>query len=69
VLDEERVLVLIHRSGRGKLSGLELEAAMTKGASAFHIRDGKVTRLVAYMESERALADLGLSSEAGSARS
>jgi ketosteroid isomerase-like protein len=56
-LDDERVLVLSHFSARGKTSGLEVGK---KGAELFHIRDGKVTRLVTYWERERALADLGL---------
>lgn len=60
-LDGERVLVLDHASGgRGKTSGLELRQMRTKGANVFHVRDGKVTRLVVYLDCERALADLGL---------
>jgi ketosteroid isomerase-like protein len=59
-LDDERVLVLDRRSGRGKLSGLELEDMLTGGATLFHIRDGKVSRLVVYADCDRALADLGL---------
>jgi ketosteroid isomerase-like protein len=59
-LDDERVLVLSHFSGRAKTSGLEVGQ---KGAELFHIRDGKVTRLVTYWERERALADLGLAPE------
>jgi ketosteroid isomerase-like protein len=60
-LDDERLLVLLHWDGRGKTSGLELGEMRAKGASLFHIRDGKVTRLIAYLDRERALADLGLS--------
>ena len=65
-LDGERVLVLTHRSGRGKTSGLELGQMQAKGANLFHVRGGKVTRLVAYADRERALADLGLAPETGS---
>jgi ketosteroid isomerase-like protein len=64
-LDGERVLVLVYFSGRGKTSGLEVGQTRTKGASLFHIRGGKVTRLVLYFNGDRALADLGLAPEAG----
>jgi ketosteroid isomerase-like protein len=64
-LDAERVLVPFQFSGRGKTSGLELGQIRTKGASLFHVRDGKVTRLVQYFDRERALADLGLAPESG----
>jgi ketosteroid isomerase-like protein len=57
-LDRERVLVLIHRGGRGKASGLELGPAQTRGAILLHVRDGMVTRLVAYWNRERVFADL-----------
>jgi ketosteroid isomerase-like protein len=59
-LDGERVLVLIRFGGRGKTSGVEVGQMQSKGANLFHIRDGKVTRLVIY-DRERAFADLGLS--------
>ena len=59
-LDDERVLVLTNRTGRGKTSGLELGQMRAKGASLWHVRGSKVTRLVVYWEGERALADLGL---------
>jgi ketosteroid isomerase-like protein len=59
-LDEERVLVFARRTGRGKTSGIELGQIGTKGASVFHMQDGKVTRLVVYFDRDRALGDLGL---------
>jgi ketosteroid isomerase-like protein len=62
-LDVERVLVLIHRSGRGKVSGLELGQMRAQGAHVFHVRDGTVIRLVVYWDRDRALADLGLAPE------
>jgi ketosteroid isomerase-like protein len=57
-LDDQRVLALVRFSGRGKRSGVQLEELQAKGASVFHLRDGKVTRQVFYLD--RALADLGL---------
>jgi ketosteroid isomerase-like protein len=63
-LDGGRVLVLNHYSGRGRASGLELGQIRAKGANLFHVRDGKVTRVVAYFNRERALAELGLAAEA-----
>jgi ketosteroid isomerase-like protein len=64
-LDDERVLVVYRRSGRGKTSGMEI-TELGRGAALFHIRDGKVTRIVAYFDSDRALADLGLAPEGDS---
>jgi hypothetical protein len=59
-LDDEGVLVLTNNSGHGKRSGVQLGRTSTPGATVFYLRDGKVTRLHAYSERERALADLGL---------
>jgi ketosteroid isomerase-like protein len=64
-LDDERILVLFNRTGRGKASGVQLGQVRTKGASLFHVRDGKVTRMVHYWDRDRALADLGLTPESG----
>src|ERR1700680_3711367 len=50
-LDGERFLVFIRVTARGKTSGLE---AANKGANMFHLRDGKVSRLVLYWDRERA---------------
>jgi ketosteroid isomerase-like protein len=59
-LDDERVLVLTRYGGRGKTSGLEIGQMRTKGANVFHIRDGRVAKLVQYNDRDHALADLGL---------
>jgi hypothetical protein len=61
-LDGERVLVLSHFGGQGKASRLELGTRM-KGAELFHLRDGKVTRLVLYGAREDAFLDLGLTEQ------
>jgi ketosteroid isomerase-like protein len=59
-VDDERVLVIAHFRGHGKTSGLNLGEMRAKGAHVFHVHDGKVTALVLYLDSDRALADLGL---------
>jgi ketosteroid isomerase-like protein len=59
-LDDERVLVLDHYSGRGKTSGLEVGQTRAEAASPFQIRDGKVVKLALYWDRERAFAHLGL---------
>ena len=59
-LDDERVLVLVHLSARGKTSGLEVGQMRTQGADVFHVREGKVIRVVVYWDRDRAFADLGL---------
>jgi ketosteroid isomerase-like protein len=63
-LDSERVLVLTHTSGHARTSGLDVGQLQPKGANLFHIHDGKVTRLVAYLERDLAFADLGLEDQA-----
>lgn len=68
-LDAERVLVLVFHSGRGRTSGLDLDQVRAKGAVLFHIRDGRVTKLVSYLDRERAFADMGLAPEPDSQRS
>jgi ketosteroid isomerase-like protein len=59
-LDSERVLALHRFSGRGRASGLELAQMRAKGAGLFQMCEGKVTKVVTYLDRERALADLGL---------
>jgi hypothetical protein len=54
------VLVLGHGSGRGKASGVELDAAQWQVAALYQVRDGKVIRHVVYMDRADAFADLGL---------
>jgi ketosteroid isomerase-like protein len=61
-LDDEQVLVLDCFSARGKGSGLDLGQLRAKAANLFCIRSGRVVRIVRYLDRERGLADLGLSS-------
>jgi ketosteroid isomerase-like protein len=66
-LDDERVLVFCHATGRGKISGLEIgQIPAARAANLFHVREGKVTKLVLYYDRDRALADLGLTPPADS---
>jgi ketosteroid isomerase-like protein len=62
-LDDERVLVLSRFSGRGKTSGLDGGDVSGRGANLFHVRAGKVTKLVLYWYRDNALVDLGLAPE------
>jgi hypothetical protein len=59
-LDCKRMLVLVHDSGRGRASGVDLASIKGERAMLLCVRDGKVTRLVLYWDRDRALADLGL---------
>ena|SRR5438045_2764379 len=59
-LDGGRILVFVHNSGRARTSELQIEQMRAKAADVFHVHDGKVTRLVAYWNRDRALTDLGL---------
>jgi ketosteroid isomerase-like protein len=61
VLDDERILVLVRNSGRGRTSGLALESRSV--ANLFHFRDGRVTRIIVYLDREQALTDLGVARE------
>src|ERR1041385_3235232 len=45
-LDDERVLVLARKSGRGKQSGLEIDDMHAKGAVICHVRGDKVPKVV-----------------------
>lgn len=67
-LDDERVLVYVHNSGRARGSGIEIGQLMGThdGANLFVIREGKVVKVALYWDRDRALADLGLAPEGGS---
>jgi ketosteroid isomerase-like protein len=62
-LDDGRVLVLHEWSGRGRTSALSVDRMKAKSATLFHIREGKVTKLIAAWDRDRALAELGLAPE------
>lgn len=62
-LDDERVLVLVRFSGRGKASGLEADAVWRQAASVFHFHQGRVRKLELYIDAQRALDILGLTDD------
>ncbi len=57
-LDDERVLVLTRSSAHGKAGELLVGQLRAKGAVLYHVRGGKVTRLVSYWNRDHALADV-----------
>jgi hypothetical protein len=59
-LDDERVLVLMHMSGQGRRSGVDLGTIRATGAHLFQLQGHKVQRIAFYWESRHAFADLGL---------
>jgi ketosteroid isomerase-like protein len=59
-IDQERVLVPVRLTGRGRTSGLDLADIASRAAYLFHIGDGKVTKIVIYMDRDRMFAHLGL---------
>jgi len=60
-VDGERVLVLLRYGGRDRLN--DKEVMPTEAATLFHVRDGKVARVIIYWDRNRAFADLGLRPE------
>jgi hypothetical protein len=59
-VDDKRVLVLDHMTGRGKRSQMDSAHLGGRAANLFQVEHGKVTRVVTYYSRDRALADLGL---------
>ena len=57
-IDEEHILVPLQGTGRGRTSGVDLSS---RGANLFQIREGKVIRLVTYLDLAQALEAVGLS--------
>jgi ketosteroid isomerase-like protein len=64
-IDDERILVLDTVSARGKSSGLDIGQVRGRTATLFHVRGGRITRLVVYADRDRALADLGRAAGGG----
>ena len=60
-LDDERVLVLARKTGRGKHSGLEIDHMHAKSAVICHVHGDKVPKVVLYYDRAAAFSDLGIS--------
>lgn len=65
-LDSERIFVLVHSSGRGNTSGIELADVLSKSAAVFHVTGGTVIKMTHYFDRDRALTDFGLAPGADS---
>jgi hypothetical protein len=61
-LDHEHVLVPYQPGPPGTTSGPSRAPARAQGATLFHVRASRVTRIVQYYDRERAFADLGVGS-------
>ena len=59
-LDDDLIVVLHRVRARGKISGVQIDEGLSKGAVLFAVHQGRVTRLVTYLRRDNALADLGL---------
>jgi hypothetical protein len=62
-LDREHVLVPYRSGTAGKAGGAETAQRGTRGATLFHVRAHRVTRIVQYHDCQRAFADLGIDPE------
>jgi hypothetical protein len=58
VVDDSRILAIVRNTGRGKVSGAELQQESV--GNLFEIRGGRVVRLVVYLDFGLARTDLGL---------
>jgi ketosteroid isomerase-like protein len=56
-VDDERVVLLVHLTGRGRGSGIPLDF---REANIFTIRDGKIVNVREYFDREQALGTLDL---------
>ena len=64
-VDSERVLVLTRNQGRARGSGFDIGRILTPGANLFHIRDGRIVKMVLYFNRENVPADLSPSDPGG----
>jgi hypothetical protein len=63
-LDRERVLVPYRRGPRDSAGGREAGRREMEGATLFHLRERRVTRIIQYFDRSRAFADLGIRDKA-----